>query len=218
MQSHQTSRRVVRLATVAKAGPKSAPPGDEVRTRLVDATIRVLARDGLAQASARTIAAEAGSANGLIFYHFGSMDGLLAATAHTLGERGIARIREGLGGDRAGTEWSTRLGAVIRREAEGDDGRAVMELMVGSRTSPALAAEMQATIDRALAFATDELRRLTDGSPLAQVLPVELFAELAAAAFLGLEVMTLNGREIDVDALASRLAAVLGAFGVPRSR
>lgn len=216
---------------MAKAGPKPGTrrisadvgaarppaPADDVRTKLIDATIRVLARDGLAQASARAIAAEAGSANGLIFYHFGSMDGLLAATARTLCDRGIERIRTGLGGPSAGTEWSTRFGDVIRSEAAGDDGRAVMELMVGSRTSPALADEMHATIGRALDFATDELRRLVAGSALEQILPVELFAELAGAAFLGLEVMTLNGREIDLDTLAARLATLLGAFGIPRA-
>jgi AcrR family transcriptional regulator len=194
------------------SGERAAIGADEVRERLVDATIRVLARDGLAQASARAIAAEAGSANGLIFYHFGSMDGLLAATARTLGDRGIERIRVGLGGDQAHAEWSDRLAGVIRREAEGDDGRAVMELMVGSRTSPLLADEMRATIGRALDFATDELRRLVAGTPLEQILPVDLFAELAGATFLGLEVMTLNGREIDLDTLAARLATILRAF------
>ena len=206
---------------MAKAGPKQygttsgdrpVPGADQVRERLVDATIRVLARDGLAQASARAIATEAGSANGLIFYHFGSMDGLLAATARALGDRGIERIRAGLGGDAAHVEWSNRLAGVIRREADGDDGRAVMELMVGSRTSPLLADEMRATIGRALDFATNELRMLVSGTPLEQVLPVELFAELAAATFLGLEVMTLNGREIDLDTLADRLGTLLRAF------
>lgn len=202
---------------MAKAGPRRTPTGaDDVKTRLIDATIRVLARDGFAHASARAIATEAGGVNGLIFYHFGSMDGLLAATATALMERGLVRIRAELGGEQAPAEWPARLGDVIRREAAGDDGRAVMELLVGSRTSEVLAAEVRAAIDHALAFATTELERVVGDSPLVQVIPLSLIAELAAAAFLGLEVLTQNGREIDIDRLAATLATglqLLGALG-----
>src|SRR5690606_8207673 len=89
------------LPSMAKAGPRSSQDADDVKARLIDATVRVLARDGFAHASARSIAAEAGGANALIFYHFGSMDGLLSATVDALAERGIARVKEGLGGDRS---------------------------------------------------------------------------------------------------------------------
>jgi AcrR family transcriptional regulator len=183
-----------------------------VKARLVEATVRVLARDGFAHASARAIATEAGGVNGLIFYHFGSMDQLLAVTARTLTERGIERIRQGLGGDRAHSTWATRLGDVIRSEAEGDDGRAVMELLVGSRTSPVLAEQVRAAFDHAMTFATTELERVVGDSPLTQIIPLALVAELASAAFLGLEVLTQNGREIDIDAIASSVSTALTAI------
>jgi AcrR family transcriptional regulator len=193
---------------VAKAGPrKQLVSGEELRPRLIDAAVRVLARDGFAHASARAIAQEAGTVNGSIFYYFGSMDGLLAATAKALAERGIARIRAGLGGDEAHLEWPTRLSAVMRAEAEGEDGRAVMELFVGARTSPALATEVRAAIDEAIEYATAEMQTVLGESPITQLLPVPLLAELAAAAFLGVEVLTQNGREIDLDRLATTLAA-----------
>jgi AcrR family transcriptional regulator len=196
---------------VAKAGPRkpTSGGGDELRPRLIDAAVRVLARDGFARASARAIAEEAGTVNGSIFYYFGSMDGLLAATATALAERGIERIRNGLGGDQANVEWPSRLGAVMRAEAEGEDGRAVMELFVGARTSPVLAIEVRAAIDRAIDYATSEMQTVIGDSPITQLLPVSLIAELAAAAFLGIEVLSQNGREIDVDRLASTLAAAM---------
>jgi AcrR family transcriptional regulator len=198
------------LAFVAKAGPRRAPEGaDDVKDRLIDATIRVLARDGFAHTSARAIASEAGGVNGLIFYHFGSMELLLAATARALTERGLQRVRTGLGGDSASATWSTNLGAVIRREAASDDGRAVMELLVGSRTSGVLADEVRSAIDSALAFAVSEIQLLLGASPITQIIPAELIAELAAAAFLGLEILTQNGREVDIDRLASTVAAGL---------
>jgi len=173
----------------------------------------VLARDGFAHTSARAIAHEAGTVNGSIFYYFGSMDDLLAATARTLAERGIARIRNGLGGDRAHVEWPSRLSAVVRAEAEGEDGRAVMELFVGARTSTALAAEVRTAIDRAIDYATIEMEAVLGASPITQLIPVRLIAELAAAAFLGIEVLAQNGREIDLDHLATTMAAAVQLLG-----
>ena len=196
---------------MAKPGPRqpAAPSGDDLPHRLVDAAVRVLAREGFAHASARAIAQEAGTVNGSIYYYFGSMDGLLAATAKTLAERGIARIRAGLGGDQAHVEWPTRLSAVMRAEAEGEDGRAVMELFVGARTSPALAAEVRGAVDRAIDYATNEMQRVIGSSPLTQLIPVTMIAELAAAAFLGIEVLAQNGREMDLDRLAMTLAGAI---------
>ncbi|MDY7103890.1 MAG: TetR/AcrR family transcriptional regulator [Actinomycetota bacterium] len=180
-----------------------------MKERLIDATVRVLARDGFAHASARAIAGEADGVNGLIYYHFGSMDGLLCATVDTLTERGLDRIRRGLGGDDAPVEWSSRLGAVLRAEAEGDDALAAMELLVGARTSEVLAARVSAAIDEVLAFATVEVNRVLGDSPITQLLSPQLLAELGGAAFLGLAILDQNGREVDVDRLAAVVAGGL---------
>ncbi|HEX3425082.1 MAG TPA: TetR/AcrR family transcriptional regulator [Acidimicrobiales bacterium] len=186
---------------MAKAGPQRhlVTGGDELRARLINATIHVLARDGFAHTSARAIAQDASTVNGSIFYYFGSMDGLLAAAAQVLADRGIERIRQGLGGVEAHVEWPERLGAVLRAEAEGEDGRAVMELFVGARNSPTLAVEVQSAIDRAIHYATSEMQLVLGDSPITRLVPVSLIAELAAAAFLGIEVLAQNGRQIDLD-------------------
>ena len=105
------------------------------------------------------------------------------------------------------------LSAVVRAEAEGADGRAVMELFVGSRTSPALAVEVRAAIDRAMEYATTEMEAVLGASPITHLIPVRLIAELAAAAFLGIEVLAQNGREIDLDRLATTMAAAVQLLG-----
>jgi AcrR family transcriptional regulator len=195
---------------MAKRGPRrQAGGGEELRARLIDATVRVLARDGFAHTSGRAVATEAETVNGSIFYYFGSMDGLLVATARALGDRGIERIKDGLGGDQAHLEWPHRLSAVLRAEAEGDDGRAVMELLVGARTSPELAEEVRRTIDRAIDYNSTELSAVVGDSPIGQVAPVSLMAELAGATFLGLEVLAQNGREIDLDQLVTVIATAV---------
>src|ERR1041384_8104792 len=50
----------------------------DTKDRLVDGEVRVLNEKGLAGASARVIAAAAGVNQALVFYHFGSVDKLLA--------------------------------------------------------------------------------------------------------------------------------------------
>lgn len=203
---------------MAKSGPKTpAVPNEELRTRLIDATVVVLARDGFARASGRAIAEQAGTVNGSIFYWFGSMDGLLASTASALAERGIERLRASLGGEAAHAEWPSRLAAVMRAEAAGEDGRAVMELFVAARTSPALAAEVRGAIDRAIDYATAELTAVLGSSPVTQLIPIPLLAELAAGAFLGLEVLAQNGREVDLDHLATVLETAVKLLGGGRA-
>ncbi|MBX3314187.1 MAG: TetR/AcrR family transcriptional regulator [Actinobacteria bacterium] len=196
---------------MAKAGPRrSTASAEELRRELLDATVRVLARDGFAHASARAIAAEAGTVNGSIYYHFGSMDGLLGATVQDLADRGIARISAGVGGDGAVHEWPDRLGAVLRAEVASDDGRAMLELLVGARTSEALADDVRAAVDRAIDYATEQLAAVLGDAPVVQVVPVELMAELAGATFLGIEVLAQNGRELDVDRLVAVVAVLVG--------
>ena len=121
-------------------------------------------------------------------------------------------MRGSLGGDAAPAEWPSRLATVIRTEAEGDDGRAVMELLVGARTSPVLETEVRAAIDDALVFATAEVRRALADSPIGMVVPLDLVAELAAAAFLGLTVLSQNGRALDLERLAESVETILHAL------
>lgn len=206
--------RVSAMATsdARERRPRSTP--EEARRALVEAAIVVLARDGFARTSARAVAAEAGGTNGLIFYHFGSMNGLLAATAAELSARRMARVKEALGGDEAARLWPERLAATIRAEAEGAEGIAVVELLVGARTVPDLAGPVGEAIDESVAFATAELRRIVGDSPVTQLVPVELVAEVATAAFFGLEMFSQAGREPDIDRLARTAALAMGALGL----
>ena len=51
---------------------------DERRTAIVDATLRVMVRRGIAATTVRDVAAEMGTSSGLIHHYFASMDDLLA--------------------------------------------------------------------------------------------------------------------------------------------
>lgn len=63
----------------------------ETRLRILDAAERVFSSEGFGGASVKAIAVQAGVAQGLIFYHYASKDGLYAAVI----ERRASRISHG---------------------------------------------------------------------------------------------------------------------------
>ena len=74
---------------------------DERRAEILAAAIRVLARDGLSEATTRKIAAEAGVNQAMLAYYFGSKDELLFAVLQEMmratGEIVRAALPEGVG-------------------------------------------------------------------------------------------------------------------------
>lgn len=119
---------------------------DERRKLLIEATTRVLARDGASGASVRAIALEAGVSPGLVTHHFGGVDALIAAT--------YAQV---------GGEVTAALDAAVLRA--GDDPRARLSAYVAASFAPPIA-------DRALlatwvafwslVIARDDVARLHD--------------------------------------------------------
>jgi TetR/AcrR family transcriptional regulator, regulator of biofilm formation and stress response len=61
-----------------KSGPASRK-GARTRKELLDATLRIIVRDGHQQVTLRNVAQEAGQSHGLIAYHYGSRNALLSA-------------------------------------------------------------------------------------------------------------------------------------------
>jgi len=59
--------------------PGRKVPEAQRREQLLAAAYLVAVRDGLDQVTARRVADEAGASPGLVFFHFGSKDGLLLA-------------------------------------------------------------------------------------------------------------------------------------------
>jgi AcrR family transcriptional regulator len=90
------------------------------RASLIEATARVLARDGAAGASVRAIAAAAGVSPGLVTHHFASVDALVARTYADVGERVAAALR-------------AAMAAAV------DDPRARLEAYVAASFAPPIA-------------------------------------------------------------------------------
>ena len=71
----------------ARTAGGSEAPG---RLALLDAAVEVVARDGLDGVSYRSVAEQAGTTAGLVFYHFGSRESLILEAAMRAGRRAVA--------------------------------------------------------------------------------------------------------------------------------
>jgi TetR/AcrR family transcriptional regulator, transcriptional repressor of bet genes len=89
---------------------KRAEP-DARRLSLVEACARVLAREGIAGASVRSIAVEAGVSAGLVGHYFPGVDALIAATYVHTGARVDAALAEAVAAARPGPR--TQLEAFV---------------------------------------------------------------------------------------------------------
>lgn len=166
-----------------------------------------LAAHGFAATSARAVAQRAQVAPGGIFYHFGSMDELLAEVFSTCLERRISRLRTAVEVPR--DHLAEALAQAVRAEFAHPESRALLELVVGAIDSPVLAERVRTGLDRSFRFTREVTEALLAGSPLAGVLPAGPVAQVAASAFFGLAVMDLVGAEVDIDGMAALVTALL---------
>ena len=197
--------------------------GEETRARIIAAAITTLNAAGIVGTSARAIARQGDFNQALIFYHFGSVDGLLAAAALSEGAR-----RAGVYTDRFGQ--ITSLGELvsvarevhIQEQAEGSVN-VLTQLLAGSSSSPIV---RQAIVDGMrpwMVLVEEAVARVVGDAPLGQLLPMHDVAFAIASLFLGFELMTstdpqgtrasslLDGIGHTVELLEKLLAPMLGA-------
>jgi AcrR family transcriptional regulator len=196
---------------MARSGPKRGDgrPRD-TRDAIVNATVTTLAELGFSGTSARAVAERAGLAPGGVFYHFGSMDDLLAEVFTTCLDRRIARLRAAVDVPRSGLPAA--FTSAVREEFAHPESRAVLELVVGAIDSPVLAARVREGLDQSFAFTREVVELLLGDSPLAAALPLDLVSQVAASAFFGLAVMELVGADVDVDGMTALVNTLLGVL------
>lgn len=123
--------------------PRQRLSADQRRRQLIDATVRVLARDGYQRASVNAIVAEAGVSKGLVWHYFTDRDDLMARTARqTLVDlRDDVAAELDLGADvptvvRAAVRGAARLQRTHRDQLEAI--RQVVQNLRGADGSPQL--------------------------------------------------------------------------------
>ncbi|TVR20602.1 MAG: TetR/AcrR family transcriptional regulator [Nitriliruptor sp.] len=168
------------------------------KDRLVEAALRVVAREGISGTSARVIAAEAGVNQALVFYHHSSVEALLAEASRQVSARRAARYAQRLATVTSFTELSTIARQLHDEEHHSGDLAVLTQLLAGARTRPAITAALRDNFELLVEPVEQTLARLVMGTALEEVLAVPELARSIAGGFLGLEL--LDGVVTDIDA------------------
>lgn len=157
------------------------------REKLLDATLRVVVEQGIAKASARAIATEADVNQALVFYHFGSVDELLAAACTHGAEQRVAAYRGAL--EEVGTFADLVVLAkdIHTRELMAGNVALLGQLLAGASSHEPLGPATAAGLQQWTAEVEGVLLRLLGTGPLAGLVDVPGLAKSVSAAFVGLE-------------------------------
>src|SRR2546423_4174257 len=133
----------------------------DTKQRLVEGAVQAVRTHGIAGVSARTVAAAAGVNQALVFYHFGTVDELLATAMQAATAERVAGYRE-----RFAAVGSLRelldLGRALHDEERRQGNVAVLaQLLAGAQTEEKLAGPVAA----ALRQWTDELEAVLRRGP-----------------------------------------------------
>jgi AcrR family transcriptional regulator len=163
------------------------PVVNDTRAKLIDGALAAIRVHGIAGTSARSIAAEAGVNQALVFYHFGTVDDLLSAACTTQTEERVARYREQFAA--VGTlRGLLDVGRALHEREKAEGNVAVLaQLLAGAQGDPRLAAPVAAALAMWTAEIETALRRILDGSPLGELADPAGLAAGVSAAFIGLE-------------------------------
>ena len=120
------------------AGPARPTPA----ASLVEAAVETLKEDGFVGASARAIAERAGSNQGLIFYHFGSVTNLLLAALDDVSAERLQHYGEAV--DRVGSlgELVEVATDIFRTDLDAGHITVLVEMIAGASSVPGLGAEV----------------------------------------------------------------------------
>ncbi|MFD4128431.1 TetR/AcrR family transcriptional regulator [Streptomyces globisporus] len=192
--------------------------GADTRTKLMEGALRTLAEHGIAKTSARAVAASAGVNQALVFYHFGSVDELLAAACRYGAEQRVARHRDRLAAVTTLTEL-LRCGRELHEEERAGGHVAFLaQMLAGAQTQPRLAPATAAGLDLWTAEIEKVLVRILADSPLGEFTDPAGLARAVTGAFVGLEMyegVDPEGAERAFEALeqVAALAGVLDELG-----
>jgi AcrR family transcriptional regulator len=184
------------------------------REKLLDAAAAALAEDGVAGVSARTVAARAEVNQALVFYHFGSVSGLLDAAVRRSVDLAVASYR-----DRLRDAMSLAELLLIGRNLHESEKRAgnvaqMAQVMAGALRDESLAGAGRYAMERWSAEVADVLQRVLRPTPLHGLVDPQGLARAVAAGFIGLELYDVVDPEAATDALSAldALGALVSAF------
>ncbi|MGW0770986.1 TetR/AcrR family transcriptional regulator [Streptomyces sp. NPDC002676] len=159
----------------------------ETKTKLLEGALRTLSEQGIAKSSARTVAAAAGVNQALVFYHFGSVDELLAAACRYGAEKTVAQYRPRLAAVATFSELLAVGREIHARERAGGNMALLGQLLAGVPTHAALGPATVAGLDLWIAEIEQVLTRVLTATPFGAFTDPAGLARAVAASFVGIE-------------------------------
>ncbi|HEX3796501.1 MAG TPA: TetR/AcrR family transcriptional regulator [Acidimicrobiales bacterium] len=210
---------MARSGRPSRASGRDTGKSADTKAALVEAAIATLKDVGFAGASARTIAERAGSNQGLVFYHFGSVANLLLAALDAVSAARLVGYGAALEGIGTPAQLVDVASAIFSEDLDAGYVTVLVEMIAGASSTPGLGPEVALRIGPWAQFAQQAIEDTMGQSPLGGLLPARDVAYGIVALYLGLEMLTtLNGdREpaLRLFAHARQLATLLTALGGP---
>lgn len=149
----------------AAPAPGPGRPSSGADRRILDAAVAVLRSDGYAGLTTAKVAARAGHNKGLIAYHYGSKQGLVAAAAKEVAESFRAEFLAGIAVPRTLEELARELAESMWRIVERDEGlaRIYFDLASQAVVDPEVRAVSRAIEDRHREMVEELLAQVDDG-------------------------------------------------------
>jgi len=183
MRSNRTLKR-------RRPGTRAA---DSTRERLVRAALKTLTQEGFVGTTARAIARTGKLNQALIFYHFGSVDRLLLAALDATSQDRLNRYRAGLAQISRLSDLVEAMARLYKEDVLSGHITAVQEMVAAGSSVPALRKEVLARMEPWIGFAKEVITRLTAGTVVDKLVPVDDLAFSAVALYFGVETITNLG-------------------------
>jgi AcrR family transcriptional regulator len=170
---------------------------------------------GLAEASARTIAATAGVNQALVFYHFGSVSSLIEAASNQAVDDAIAHHQSSLDGASTLADLAAVGRALQDRERQIGNVTFMAQILSGASHDAVLAQAAGYAIASWTDRVSATLRRVLDGNPIASLIDIDGLAHVITAAIIGLELCagTDPSGSVRADHTIATIADLVDAIG-----
>jgi AcrR family transcriptional regulator len=183
--------------------------GEATRRQIVEAALETLKTEGFTGATSRAIARAGGFNQALIFYHFGSLDGLLlAALDHTSAER-LDRYRHAVAESTSVDELVAAVARLYAEDRERGHMTVVAQMVAGSAARPELKPALVERMEPWIELCEQGLEKGLGWLGLPEPIPRRELAYAFVTFYLGVNLMTqLDEDHARTDALFARLEAV----------
>jgi len=185
------------------------PTGETTRRQIVDAALATLKSEGFAGATSRAIARAGGFNQALIFYHFGTLEGLLLAALDRTSEERLERYRQVVGDATSVEELLAAVARLYGEDREQGHVTVVAQMVAGSVARPELARAMVERMEPWIELSEAAIEKGFGWLGLPELVPRRELAYAFVTFYLGVNLMThLDQDRARTDALFERLAAI----------